>query len=389
MKKLLIVNNNMKVGGVQKSLYNLLWALEGRYDVSLLLFSPRGEYLDKLPPEVKLLPCKSLFRYLGLSQGECKRLPDRLKRGFLAFLSRFLGRPAAIKLLLLSQKRLPEEYDCAISYLHNGNIRSFYGGVQEFVLKKVKSKKKVAFLHCDYRGCGGKHPQNDRILREFDCIAPCSEGCSRAFCRALPELEKRCRTVRNCHRFDEIQALAEEKRVAYDKNKINLLVVARLAHEKGVERAIEALAYAKKEGHCALLHIVGNGAMAEELRALAKALGLEQDVIFYGEQANPYPYMKNADLLLISSYHEAAPLVIEEAACLGLPTLSVETTSSREMVLEEGRGWTCENSREALNAALCRLLEREAFIKEKKQELLGSRADNARALHQFETLVEG
>ncbi len=388
MKKLLIVNNNMKVGGVQKSLYNLLWELEGRYEVRLLLFSPRGEYMDKLPPGVKLLPCKSLFRYLGLSQGECKRLPDRLKRGFLAALCRLLGRHRVMSILLWSQKILPERYDCAISYLHNGNIRSFYGGTQEFVLRRVKSEKKVAFLHCDYQGCGGKHPKNDHIISQFDRIVPCSEGCGRAFCQALPELKSLCRTVRNCHRFDQIRDLAEEKSVAYEKEKINLLVVARLAHEKGVERAIQALAYAKKQGCEAVLHLVGSGAMAGELKALSRELGLEQDVIFYGEQANPYPYMKNADLLLVSSYHEAAPLVIEEAACLGLPTLTVETTSSREMVLEEGRGWVCENSQEALNAALCRLMAGEGLLEEKKRELSCRRADNSRALSQFETLVE-
>ena len=39
MKKLIIVNNNMKIGGVQKSLTNLLHSIHGRYDITLLLFS--------------------------------------------------------------------------------------------------------------------------------------------------------------------------------------------------------------------------------------------------------------------------------------------------------------------------------------------------------------
>ena len=53
MKKLLIVNNNMKVGGVQKSLLNLLWSLEGQYEVTLCLFSPQGAYLQQLPATVE------------------------------------------------------------------------------------------------------------------------------------------------------------------------------------------------------------------------------------------------------------------------------------------------------------------------------------------------
>ena len=51
MKKILIVNNNMKVGGVQKSLYNLLWSLEGQYEITLCLFRATGAYLDQLPRE--------------------------------------------------------------------------------------------------------------------------------------------------------------------------------------------------------------------------------------------------------------------------------------------------------------------------------------------------
>jgi hypothetical protein len=71
MKKILIVNNNLKVGGVQKALYNLLWEIEGKYDITLCLFSENGEYADKLPPSVKVVKVRGLYRYLGLSQGEC------------------------------------------------------------------------------------------------------------------------------------------------------------------------------------------------------------------------------------------------------------------------------------------------------------------------------
>ena len=43
MERILIVNNNMHIGGVQKALVNLLWNIRDRYDVTLLLFSKEGE----------------------------------------------------------------------------------------------------------------------------------------------------------------------------------------------------------------------------------------------------------------------------------------------------------------------------------------------------------
>ena len=145
MKKIVIVNNNMKVGGVQKSLYNLLWSIADRYDITLFLFCETGEYVDKLPKSVRIVPCSSLFRYLGVSQGECHdRLADRLVRGTLAALCKIFGRPFVIRLMSPSQKTLPSEYDIAISYLHNGNLKSFYGGVNEFVLTKLNAKRKIA-----------------------------------------------------------------------------------------------------------------------------------------------------------------------------------------------------------------------------------------------------
>ena len=56
MKKLLIVNNNMKIGGVQKSLYNLLWSVSDQYEITLFLFAPVGEYMSDLPEQVQVLP---------------------------------------------------------------------------------------------------------------------------------------------------------------------------------------------------------------------------------------------------------------------------------------------------------------------------------------------
>ena len=388
MKKIIIVNNNMKVGGVQKSLYNLLWEIRGQYEVTLCLFSRTGAYLENLPPEIKVTECGSLFRYLGISQGECQGF-HKLKRGALAMLCRVFGRPAVMKLLLASQKTLAEEYDCAIAFLQNGRMQNFYGGVQDFVLRRVNAKRKVAFLHCDYRNCGADEDSNNRLLAEFDRIAACSDGCRRAFEEVLPEMAEKCRTVRNCHRFDEIRALAAHEPVVYDKGQIHVITVARLAHEKGIERAISATAKACEAGASMMLHIVGSGAMEQQLRELTRELGLTERVIFHGEQANPYRYMVNADLFLLTSYHEAAPMVIEEAVSLGLPVLTVQTTSSYEMVTQRRCGWVCENDQAALDTALQRVLGDGQALIQMKNGLRSQSMDNTIAAEQFRGLIEG
>lgn len=386
MKKILIVNNNMKVGGVQKSLCNLLWAMDGQYDVTLCLFRAAGAYMEQLPAGVRVLECKGAVRYLAMSQGECAGI-HKLLRGGLAFLCRILGRDRVMKLVLLGQKKLPGEYDCALAFLHNGTITSFYGGVQEFVLKKVNAGRKAAFLHCDYGNCGANHPRNNEILKRFDRISACSEGCREAFVKCLPELAEKCVTVPNFHQFDQIRALAAEP-AAYEEGWLHGICVARLAHEKGIERAICATAAARDQGLAFQLHLVGGGGMEEELKALVRQLDLQDRVIFHGEQPNPYPYMTGADLFLLTSYHEAAPMVIDEAACLGLPVLTVKTTSSHEMVERRHFGWVCENDQTALNELLLQVLSAPETLENMKKYLEGLCFNNETAAQRFHCLIE-
>ncbi len=390
MKKLLIVNNNMKIGGVQKSLYNLLWSISDCYDVTLYLFSDTGAYVHQLPDNVRILGCTSLFRYLGISQGECKQSAvDFLRRGLLAMACKILGRPRVIPLLERTQPTLQEEYDIAISYLHNGNVANFYGGVNEFVLHKVRAGVKIDWLHCDYGNCGANHPDNNRLYRQFERIVACSDGCRRAFLNIMPELGSRVYTVPNFHRVSHILEQALIQPVVYHSAAIHVVFVGRLAHEKAVDRAIKAIAHVRASDASVELHIVGDGACLEELRQLVQQLQCSKWVTFHGEQSNPYRYMLHADLLLMTSYHEAAPMVIDEARIIGLPVLSTETTSGTEMILEGDCGWVCDNTQEGINQDLMWLVTNPAIIHEKKTGLKQREHDHAGLLSRFQTAIEG
>lgn len=388
MKKIIIVNNNMKVGGVQKSLYNLLWSVSDQYNVTLYLFSRKGEYTDQLPENVRIEECSSLFRFFGISQNECGRgSTDYWIRSILAVLCRIFGRRFVIRIALASQKHLSEKYDIAISYLQNGRTSNLYGGTNEFVLKKIEAEQKIAFLHCDYCHCGANHPANNRLYYKFDKIAACSEGCRQSFIKALPELADKSATVRNFHRYEKIREMAWGNPVEYEPGFFHVVMVGRLAHEKGVERALQAAAYAAEKSIPIVLHIVGDGKKMPELKQTASLLKLQEHAVFYGEQKNPYRFMVNADLLLITSYHEAAPMVIDEAYALGIPVLTVETTSSREMVTERAGGWVCANSQRGINEALIEVLKQPEILRKTKDDLAKKQSNNTEAAGQFKELI--
>lgn len=382
MKKILIVNNNMHIGGVQKALVSLLWSIHDRCDVTLLLFWPQGPCMEELPPDVKIIQAASAYRYLGMPGSDAKGLKDKLGRGFFAAVSRVFGRSFAVRLMALTQKPL-KGYDIAVSYLHNGGGRAFYGGCNDFVLRHTDAAKKIAYLHCDYRLCGADTEENGRMYRRFDRIAACSQGCADSFLAANPNLRERVRVVPNCHRFDQIRQLADQAPVSPAADRINLVTVARLGKEKGVERALRVLASLGEERNRLHYYIIGDGIQKPLLLQIIGQEGLQDCVTLCGMQSNPYGYICAADLLLIPSYSEAAPLVIGEAGCLGTPILSMETSSAREMIEATGFGWVCDNSEAAMAAQLKALLAAPETLAEAKKRLARTAADNEAAIAAF------
>ena len=54
-KRLLFVNGHLNVGGVEKSLVDLLKAIDyDKYEVDLVLFEELGDYIDEIPKEVNI-----------------------------------------------------------------------------------------------------------------------------------------------------------------------------------------------------------------------------------------------------------------------------------------------------------------------------------------------
>lgn len=355
-KRIVIVSSNLKTGGVQVALCNLLRVLAADNQVTLVLFAQTGRLLAELPPHVTVREAGPWLRPLGLAHAET-RGPLRLWSLLTRAAARLLGRGPVLRLMLALTAPLPggEKYDLAISYQQDPGPRFFYGGCSAYLLRKVRAGQTVAFLHCDFARYGGDTPQYRRLLARFDRIALVSQSCKSQFDALAPELAGKSLVIRNRLWPERLRLLAAQEPVCYPPGRIHLLCVCRLAKEKGLGRLLAALARVEERVPGQLmLHLVGDGPLDASLRAAAGRLGLA--VRFYGEQANPYRYMKNADWLVVASVQEAAPLVIDEALALGLRVLSTRTLSADEQI-PPGRGRVCENSEQGLYQALLELAE--------------------------------
>ncbi len=379
MKKIIIVNNNLNTGGVQISLLNLLKELNSIYDVTLLLFYADTKSLDLVPKNIKVITVKSPYKFFGVSSEDVKGSPwSMIGRSFWAGITKLFGRSTAIKLMSVFQPTI-RGYDCAISYLHEGAQNSFYGGCNEFVLRKIKANKKIAWLHCDFSLCGANNRHSEKIYRNFNTIIACSEGAKEAFIRCLPELKDKCMVVRNCNDYSEIRKKAIPS-IQYSSETFNIVTVARLSAEKGIDRMLYAVAQAKRLGYAVMYHIVGDGQEQESLRKLVDKLKIQDAVTFYGNKKNPYPYIASADLFVLPSYHEAAPMVFDEAASLGVPVLATQTTSTDEMILKENAGYVCDNSQDGITQALIDILKNPQMLKYISEELKKRKFTNQKSI---------
>jgi glycosyltransferase involved in cell wall biosynthesis len=344
MKKILIVNNNLDMGGIQKSLINLLTELNGKYDITLLLFSKSGALLQDLPKNVKVITPNGCYRMLGLTKNELKKYPFLfLLKAFLVKYTALSSRRSAMKILGLFQKKI-RGYDAVISYSHLFHHKYFGNGCGEFVLDKTVCDKKICLIHCDYVNSGCLSELNNASYTEFDQIACCSDSVKARFLEGSGIDPEKASTLRNF--FDlSVTESAKKEPYTYDDRFINLVSVARLSKEKGIDRAIDAL---YQSGRTDIrYHVVGNGPQKSILENKIQAYGMENRVFLLGEQHNPYRYMIGADYLLVPSLNEAAPMVFDEAILLGTKVITTNTTSADEMIGCE-HGIVCENSTDGI-----------------------------------------
>ena len=106
---------------------------------------------------------------------------------------------------------------------------------------------------------------------------------------------------------------------SYREGYKNIVAIGNLSSRKGFDNLLKVFEKLKK--HNVFLHILGDGRDKELLHQMKDNLELE-NVIFHGVQKNPYPFLKFADLFVLSSRYEGFPNVLLEAGACGTYALA-------------------------------------------------------------------
>lgn len=183
--------------------------------------------------------------------------------------------------------------------------------------------------------------------------------------------------------------MAKAQPVNLDHGRLNVLTVARFGREKGILRALHAVAALGALRGGLRYYLIGDGLEYAEAQKTITELGLDDTVVLLGAMENPYGYMRAADVLLIPSFSEAAPMVIHESALLGTPILTTETSSAVEMVKDTGFGWVCPNTQAGITQGLRQLLDAPQMLQTQREALGGVAFDVTAAKRKFSELING
>lgn len=330
--KILIVIPSFRNGGTNTSLKNLVSQLDiSRYQIDVYAITNIGynrEYIAKY------------VNVLGTSLDN-----DKTKLSFKVSLSRTI-----IKMVKCIKKGLeklgfdisPILFKSEVFRLTKNNynlIIAFQEGQATRFVSYFKNIRKVAWIRCDYSNMLriSKIKPQYKLYSKIDQIICVSEYTKNVFVKIIPEAKTKTIALHNLISFDIIIQKSRETKeldLKFSYNGYRIVSLGRIDPVKRFTHIPAIVSELKKRGYIFKWYILGEGD-SEEMSLILKKIkffNVEENLILLGAKNNPYPYIKNADLLVSTSLSEACPNVIIEAKILETPVVSSDFGSVSEFI---------------------------------------------------------
>jgi glycosyltransferase involved in cell wall biosynthesis len=122
------------------------------------------------------------------------------------------------------------------------------------------------------------------------------------------------------------------------KNDFQLVTVARLVPQKGIDLLISAVPALAQKFPSIEVVVIGEGADRRVLEKLAHKLGVADRMKFVGPQKNVSTFFENADVYVQPSRYEGWGMAVIEAALFGLPIVMTDVGCAGEVIREGETG---------------------------------------------------
>ena len=332
----------MELGGVEISLIGLLQALDyTQYDVDLFVHRHQGELLQFIPESVTLIPEYQAYSCIESPMGEALLKGQwgiawgRMKAWWRArnYHPKNVLIPQCAIFQYVAQEvesYLPSleqygEYDLAISFLQPHN----------YVLSKVKAKKKACWIHTDYTKVEFDVDAELPIWSQYDHIVSISPDVTKTFIQVFPSLEEKIIEIENIlsplfvkKRADEVDVRNE---MPQDGIAINILSVGRFHEQKNFDNIPNICHRILKSGINIRWYIIGFGDDTLILQKIKEAK-MKDHVIILGKRTNPYPYMKACDIYAQPSRYEGKSVTVREAQMLCKPVVITNYPTAKSQI---------------------------------------------------------
>ncbi|WP_034452005.1 glycosyltransferase [Butyrivibrio sp. AE2032] len=329
MKKILIVNDLITGGGVEKLLQDFVERWHDKCDLTVMSLYNEAEFYDYYPEDVHYL-FKTAYRYY-------KRIIGFSYIKYMAL--RCFGK------LRYTYLQKHNNYDVIIA-LKDGDVTQF--------VSKFKAPQKFAWYHTDYNNyyyseyLYGSKENEFNVLKTYDNVVCVSQDIKDSLIDVLGDTGNYV-VKYNPLNVDKILYDGNEPVIETKKTEGRPLfvVVGRINYQKGYNLLLEAVHMLELEGYEFDVNVIGGkenwSDEYERIMRSVKRLGIKS-VHFLGLKSNPYKYMKMADWFLSTSIFEGYSLVSQEAAILDVPLLLTDCSGVRELIGDNEYGIIMERS---------------------------------------------
>jgi CDP-glycerol glycerophosphotransferase len=374
-KNILITQIHMAVGGIETVLLNLLNTLDKeKYNIDLVLYYPRGEFIDKIPNWVNVIPVwnetkhKDFWKDIIMSRNVVKRV-----------LKNLLVNNLTIKHFVSNK-----QYDVSISF-------SGYHIFSNAFAAKSNAKKKLIWVHTDFAKQFEIREEFKKQFKKiykqykyFDKIVCVSKSVCDEFKKFKPELSDKLDYCWNIIKKREYPDTNENIQL---QNGFNCITASRLVKTKGIEKLIDIAKMIKRDNLNCHLYVAGDGPLRLWAEEQIKENDLKNTITLLGNVINLISVFKQCNLYISPSDLEGLPTVILESLLEGVPVIATPIAGSidifeymappNSMLLSKDS--TSESIYESLKTVLDKPL---------KPFKIDIDAINSETLNKFESLLE-
>lgn len=361
-KKILFVNGHMNVGGVEKTLLDLINNIDyNKYDIDLLLIEELGDYISSINKNINVIYKKTtniygpfiLTLFNNFKRGNIKNIIYRI----IIQISFIFGPKCYF--LLKPFFPLAKQYDYAIAYRH--------GECANIVAYVVNSKRKFCWWH--HGECNFTQDQienSKKIWKHFKKIVTVSEGCQKMMKLHFPIFSDRIITLPNMVNINQLNLLANTHNPYKEKgNNLIFVTIGRLYIEKHIENVVDVACQLIKNNITNFKwYIIGDGELYNNIQEKISNYNLEKWITMLGSVKNPYPYIKYADVLVHTSYIEAQCTTMLESMALKTPCVITKTKNPQDFTVDKYNCFIAEQNINSLTNKLIELINNPILQKE-------------------------